>query len=148
MEETGRLDTIWIKRMKRGPMDPVNQATLKVGYGLVGNADQGGKRQITLLEREIWKALMKQVQGSLPPSARRANLLVSGLSLAHSHKRILLVGRCRIRILGQTKPCERMDEAHPGLRVAMASHWAGGAFGEVLDDGDIVVGDGVSWVNE
>jgi len=148
VEETGRLDAIWIKRMKRGPMDPVNQATLKVGYGLVGNADQGGKRQITILEREIWEALMKQVQGSLPPSARRANLLVSGLSLAHSRKRILLVGRCRIRILGQTKPCERMDEAHPGLRVAMASHWAGGAFGEVLDDGDIVVGDGVSWVNE
>ena len=144
----GRLEAIWIKRMKRGPMDFVEQATLEAGKGLVGNANQGGRRQVTILEREIWAELMTEVAGRLPPSARRANLLIRGLSLSRSRKRVLGIGSCRIRILGETKPCERMEEAWPGLQAAMSRAWAGGAFGEVLDDGEIVVGDPVFWVEE
>ena len=144
----GRLEAIWIKRMKRGPMDFVGQATLEAGKGLVGNANQGGRRQVTILEREIWAELMTEVAGRLPPSARRANLLIRGLSLSRSRKRVLGIGSCRIRILGETKPCERMEEAWPGLQAAMSRAWAGGAFGEVLDDGEIVVGDPVFWVEE
>ena len=144
----GRLEAIWIKRMKRGPMDFVEQATLEAGKGLAGNANQGGRRQVTILEREIWAELMTEVAGRLPPSARRANLLIRGLSLSRSRKRVLRIGQCRVRILGETKPCERMEEAWPGLQVAMARAWAGGAFGEVLDDGEIVVGDPVFWVEE
>ncbi len=134
--------------MKRGPMDFVEQATLESGTGLVGNTNQGGRRQVTILEREIWAELMTEVAGTLPPSARRANLLIRGLSLHRSLKRILRIGPCRIRILGETKPCERMEEACPGLQAAMSRAWAGGAFGEVLDDGEIVVGDPVVWVEE
>ena len=134
--------------MKRGPMDFVEQATLESGTGLVGNTNQGGRRQVTILEREVWAELMTEVAGRLPPSARRANLLIRGLSLHRSLKRILRIGPCRIRILGETKPCERMEEACPGLQEAMSRAWAGGAFGEVLDDGEIVVGDPVVWVEE
>jgi hypothetical protein len=39
-----------------------------------------------------------------------------------------------------------MEEACPGLQKAMYPEWAGGAFGEVLDDGVIVVGDIVRWL--
>ena len=46
---TGHLRAIWIKRMKRGPMDPRETATLVPGRGLVGNANQGGRRQVTLI---------------------------------------------------------------------------------------------------
>ncbi len=144
----GRLEAIWIKRMKRGPMDFVEQAMVQSGQGLIGNANQGGKRQVTILEREIWAELMTEVDGALPPSARRANLLIRGLSLHRSAKRVLRIGSCRIRILGETRPCERMEEACPGLQTAMSRAWAGGAFGEVLDDGEILVGDPVCWVEE
>ncbi len=144
----GRIEAIWIKRMKRGPMDSVQRATLHADHGLLGNANQGGKRQVTILEREVWKALMREVNGSLPPSARRANLLISGLSLSHSRTRILRVGRYRIRIVGETRPCERMEEACPGLHAAMSRPWAGGAFGEILDDDEIVVGMPLRWVEE
>ena len=144
----GRLEAIWIKRMKRGPMDFVEQAMVQLGQGLIGNANQGGRRQVTILEREIWAELMTEVGGTLPPSARRANLLIRGLSLRRSAKRILRIGSCRIRILGETRPCERMEEACPGLQKAMSRAWAGGAFGEVLDDGEILVGDPVCWVEE
>ena len=146
MTATGKLEAIWLKRMKRGPMDPVAEATLKAGRGLVGNADQGGKRQVTLIEQEVWQALMAGLEASLDPSTRRANLLLSGVRLADSRGRILQIGDCSIRIYGETKPCEQMDEAWSGLREAMKQDWAGGAFGEVLNDGQISIGAPVRWL--
>ena len=101
---------------------------------------------MTFLEQEVWHTLMAQLGATLPPSTRRANLLLSGIRLVKSRQRLLCIGACRIRILGETKPCERMEEACPGLQQAMYANWAGVAFGEVLDDGDIVVGDPVRWL--
>lgn len=141
----GRLEAIWIKRAHRGPMDPAAEATLVAGRGIVGNADQGRFRQVTLIEREVWDRLMDELDGSIDPSARRANLMVSGVPLVESRERVLRIGSCRVRIRGATRPCERLDEALDGLREAMIPDWGGGAFGEVLDDGMIRVGDAVSF---
>jgi len=143
---TGRLEAIWIKRAHRGPMDPAATGSLVAGRGLVGNADQGRRRQVTVIEQEAWKRLMRELDGSVSPAARRANLMVSGIRLADSRDRVLRVGTCRLRIGGETRPCERMDEALPGLRAAMRMDWGGGVFGEVLVDGEIAVGDEVEWV--
>ena len=142
----GRLEAIWIKRAHRGPMDAAPSARLVAGRGIVGNADQGRKRQVTLIAREKWSDLMQTLGADADPSARRANLLLSGIDLAETRGRVLAIGACRLRIAGETRPCERMDEAVPGLRRAMDPAWGGGAFAEVLDDGTIAVGDLVRWV--
>ncbi len=131
--------------MKRGPMDPKVRAALVAGRGIVGNADQGRRRQVTILEAERWAEATGELGATLDPAARRANLVVTDLRLQGSRGRVLAVGLCRLRILGETRPCERMDEALPGLRAAMDPDWRGGAFAEVLNDAEIAVGDSVAW---
>lgn len=141
----GKLLSIWVKRMHRGPMDRRASAVLVEGGGLQGNADQGGRRQVTLLESERWAEMMADLGSDLDPGARRANLLVEGIGLEDSRDKILRVGRCTIRLVGETRPCEQMEEALPGLQARMSAPWAGGAYGQVLTGGRIDVGDEVEW---
>ncbi|MCE7791925.1 MOSC domain-containing protein [Salipaludibacillus sp. CUR1] len=142
----GELRAIWIKRMARGPMDPVDKGTLIENRGLHTNKDQGGKRQVTLIDENVWSELMDQLNADLDPSARRANLMLKGINLEKSRGRHLQIGRTMIKIYGETKPCERMDEALPGLKDAMYENWKGGAYGVVVKGGEISTGDKAEWV--
>ncbi|HWA39561.1 MAG TPA: MOSC domain-containing protein [Burkholderiales bacterium] len=141
----GELKAIWVKRAHRGKMDAADAVRVHAGRGIAGNANQGGKRQVTLIEEEVWSELMQALGGGASPAARRANFLVSGLPLRETRGKVLRVGAARLRILGETKPCERMDEVLPGLQALMYDAWRGGAFAEVLEDADVKVGDRVSW---
>jgi len=140
-----RVEAIWVKRAHRGPMDPHERVEARAGTGLVGNANQGGKRQVTLIDAGRWAGLEQTMGIEMDPIVRRANLLVSGVALAGSPGRILRAGEVRLKIRGETRPCERMDEAHDGLRAAMEHDWGGGVYAEVMDDGEIAVGDPVAW---
>jgi len=140
----GRLERIWVKRGKGAPMDAVMSAQLAAGRGILGNANQRGKRQVTLLSAEHWVEISAHLM-SPDPIVRRANVLLSGIDLRESRNRTLRLGAVRIRIYGETRPCEQMEDACPGLRAALSVPWGGGAFGEVLDDGAIAVGDPVEW---
>lgn len=144
-KQKGELKAIWLKRAKLGPMDPKTTAACRAGAGLVGNANQGGRRQVTIISEETWQKLMSELSADVNPSARRANLMLKGIDLRDTRDRVLRIGECRIRVLGETRPCERMDQAFPGLKNAMSVDWGGGAFGEVLNDGVIKVGDAADW---
>ena len=124
-------------------------ATLVEGKGVEGSANFGSHRQVTMIALERWLAMMAELGADVDPSAqaRRSDGVGAG---SRTQPRPAGQGRgsCLLRIGGEVKPCERMDEAYRGLREAMAPQWGGGAWGEVLRGGDIAVGDAVSWHGE
>jgi MOSC domain-containing protein YiiM len=127
-------------------MDAAERARMVAGKGIVGNANQGGKRQVTIVSNKHWIEVTAPLGDVPDPRLRRANLLVSDVDFVGSHGKILKIGPVRIRIYGETRPCEQMEMAAPGLQAAMTVPFGGGAFGEVLDDGEIAVGDAVELV--
>jgi MOSC domain-containing protein YiiM len=142
---TGRVEAIWIKRAHRGPMDSVQEATLVSDKGVAGSVDRSRRRQVTLLESEAWAACMTELGVEKDPAGRRANILLSGLRLAHTRGRVLVIGNARLIVGGELTPCERMDEVTPGLQAALRPDWRGGVFAQVISHGVIRVGDAVEW---
>ena len=127
-------------------MDPLLFAELVAGRGLRGSANQGGRRQITIISEQAWDEAQEAVGVAVDPSARRANVMLRGVELENTRGKLLQIGDCVIRIYGEVTPCERMNEAQPGLRAALKPRWRGGVFGEIVEGGVIRVGDRVSFV--
>jgi len=139
----GRVEELWIKPVRKGPMDPTQSATFVANEGIVGNANQGGNRQVTVIEKEV----LDRIRGQLPTAApimRRANVMVSGIRLRETRDHILDLGGVRLLLQGETRPCSRMDEQCEGLTAALDPDWNAGAYGIVLDDGVVRVGDAAS----
>jgi MOSC domain-containing protein YiiM len=143
-----KLERIWSKRAHRGPMDSVPTAVLDADRGMRGSANYAGRRHVTIISAERWREMMDDLRADVDPAARRANLLVSGVDLMATRDRLLRVGGCLLKIGGETRPCERMEAACPGLQSVMSERWGGGAWAVVVDGGTIAVGDEVAWVDE
>ncbi len=141
----GSLRAIWIKRVRRGPMDSRETARLIAGRGLEGNANQGGKRQVTLLDADAWRNVCSELGAEVDPRLRRANLFLQGIDLENSRGRVLRLGGCRLEIHGETRPCRLMEESFPGLQGALDPEWRGGAYAVVLEGGDLEVGAPAAW---
>ncbi len=133
--------SIWIKRAHRGKMDRVDEAQLVEGRGLIGNADQGGWRQVTIIEESAWRDATKELGAEVDPSVRRANVMVRGLDLEYSRGKKLQLGDCIINIRGENPPCRLMKEMQNPLRP----HWRAGIFGDIVKGGTIRVGDPVTY---
>ena len=138
---------MWLKRFKGGPMDRVLFVEAVPGRGLAGNANQGGKRQVTLIDEGRWREAEQELGAEVDPSARRANIMLRGIDLENMRGRSLRIGPSVIRIYNETRPCELMDEAHHGLREALKPRWRAGAYGEIVEGGVIRIGDPAEWVD-
>ena len=137
----GKVEGLWIKRAHRGPMDMAEAVTMVEGQGIETDANLGrSKRQGTVIEKEVFDRI-REALPDVEPHMRRANVMVSGLRLEGTRGRLLTLGGVRIRIHGETRPCERMDAQVPGLTAALDPRWNGGVYGVVLDDGEVRVGD-------
>jgi len=141
----GEIVAIWIKRAHRSPLDGVKEAELVKGGGIVGNADQGGWRQITIIEEGAWKDAERELGAEVDPSGRRANVMVRGIDLKNTRGKKLRLGDCVVNIRGQNPPCTLMNEAHQGLQKALEPQWRAGIFGDIVQGGTIRVGDPVSF---
>ena len=140
----GRIAGIAVKPEHYAPMVEVAEA--RIGpEGIEGSAWATSVRRVTLLFAEQWAEVERELGAKIPWHWRRANVLVSGLHPREIMKRRIRIGEAELHIHGETKPCERMDEALPGLQEAMRARWGGGVFAEILAGGVIRVGDPVAW---
>lgn len=132
---------IWIKTGGGAAMKKVDEATLVAGRGVEGSADQGGWRQITIIDEASWNDAQRELGHDVDPSHRRANVMIRGVDLRDSRGKHLRLGDCVIHIRGQNPPCRLMGEMQQPLKP----HWRAGVFGEIAAGGTIRVGDSVSY---
>lgn len=111
------------------------------GKGLDVETRGGGVRQVTLLSVESWGDVCAELGTELPWHTRRANLLIDGIDLAATVGRVVIIGEARLRVHGESKPCNVMDQQHLGLRAALRPYGRGGVFAEVLTGGTVRVDD-------
>jgi hypothetical protein len=138
MSGVGKLEAIWIKRFRRGPMDPKDSAAVRSGRGIEENTNQGGKRQVTVISKEAFADVSAELGAPIDPSFRRANLMVSGIDLRGAGA-VLSWGRAH-RLVGPS----RTDGQSPSGRSPRMARRPG----EVLDDAAVAVGCKVSFVEE
>jgi MOSC domain-containing protein YiiM len=148
LPQTGRLEWIGPRPVRRAPPTPVLEAELITDSHLLGDHARpkaGGKRQITLLQHEHLAAVAGFLGLAAPidPGRLRRNLVVSGLNLlALKNRQIQIGAHVLLDITGECHPCSRMEEElGPGGYNAMRGH--GGLTAHIARGGTIQVGDEV-----
>ena len=144
---TGTLAAIATHATPGAPMVPHDAAELRPGVGVVGDVPgRSPAREVTVVDRAAWRSACRELGQDVPWTARRANLLVTGLDLRASAGCELRIGAVRLRVTGETLPCRIMDRQRAGLRRALEPDWRGGATCTVLAGGAVSVGDTVELI--
>ena len=146
MPQTGRLEWIGQRPVRREPLVPIPEAELKTDSHMLGDHARpktGGKRQVTLIQHEHLAAVAGYLGLDAPvdPGRLRRNLVVSGLNLLALKNRQIRIGdEVILHITGECHPCSRMEEElGPGGYNAMRVH--GGLTAHIAQGGTIRVGD-------
>jgi len=138
----GKLLGIAIKVAKRAPMILKKEAIVTTEKGVEGDhRGKPGNRQVTVISQESWDKACQGLNQSLPWTARRANLLVDGITLENFTGSFLKIGQLILEITGETEPCHRMDEFYHGLREVLIPEWRGGVTCKVIKSGQIKLDD-------
>jgi MOSC domain-containing protein YiiM len=143
------LAAIAYRTKPKAPMTEIGQVEITCAQGLVPDTrGKPGKRQVTLLSRQSWQDVCKELGVELPWTFRRANLLIDGLSFSASDVgRIIRIGDAELQVMIETDPCPRMDAQHAGLTAALLPYWRAGVCCKVLKGASVRIGDRISIVD-
>ena len=140
-EAKPKLVAIFLRPGARIPTVAAQSARAVADVGLDGDHAHGGKRQVTLLSLESWRAACAELGRELDPSTRRANLVVSGIDLEAAIGGVITIGEVVVDVLGETRPCELMDDGgRTGLQKALRLQRRGGVYGRIRSGGQLEVG--------
>ena len=141
--QSGAVEWIGIRPDKRGPVKELESVDISIETSLEGDhySKSGGKRQVTLIQREHINAVGQILDSSVDPSLLRRNIVVSGINLLALHDVKFKIGEdVTLEGTGYCHPCSRMEEnLGPGGYNAMRGH--GGITAKVVQGGSIKVGD-------
>ncbi len=146
-QSTGMVAAIALRTSEGGPMREVGEVAASVDGGLAGDVESRPDRGITLIDRQQWSDVTRELNApDLPWHTRRANVLVDGVRMAGLIGQTIRIGQVEVRVNAETKPCGMMDDLHPGLRAALKPDCRGGVYGRIVRGGVISVGDRVSLI--
>ena len=141
----GKLIAIAVKDAKWAPMNLKKSALVTLEQGVEGDhRGKPGDRQVTVVSQDSWDKACQELDKDLSWMGRRANLLVGGIVFNNTTDYYLRIGELILKITGETKPCERMDEFYQGLREALIPDWRGGVTCKVIKPGMIKIYDVVT----
>lgn len=132
-----------VRSRKQGPMREIESDLVAVDGGLAADIPVARDRGLTLLSREQWSEVQRELGVDLPWHTRRANVLVEGLPLGDLIGQRLRLGEVELEIIDETRPCEMMDRLHQGLRATLEPQRRGGVHGRVVRGGRLRLGDPV-----
>ena len=144
MPQTGKVDWMSIRPVKRGAVQVVEEVEVTEEGGLTGDhySGQSGNRQVTLIQKEHLDAAASILQKEVDPALTRRNIVVSGINLLALKDAQFQIGEVVLETTGLCHPCSRMEENFgPGGYNAMRGH--GGITARVVKGGKIRVGDKV-----
>ena len=142
----GRVESIFVYPERRAAAEPRDEVRVRLVRGVDGDHQRAAHRLVTCLSLDQWADIQSELGVELPPETRRSNFVISGIDLAATIGKHLRLGEVEIQVTGEVRPCGRMDEAHAGLRAALASQCRGGVHGRVVTEGVVRRGDPVAAV--
>tara|TARA_B110000285_G_scaffold219191_1_gene269507 strand:- start:4161 stop:4604 length:444 start_codon:yes stop_codon:yes gene_type:complete len=146
----GKLLGIATRMKSKSPMDEHASATVSFESGVLNDyrgKKIGGKRQVTVMSKEAWEIVCKELGSDIAWTTRRANFLIEGILLEGTNGQILKIGSLELEITGELVPCNRMDEQFDGLTKILEQSWRGGVTCKVRKEGDANLNDEVFLVS-
>ncbi len=137
-----RVCALAIRPDKRAALEERSSLQVTPTSGVVDDHGTGPRRHLTILAQSQWQTVCQQLGHDLPWTIRRANMLVSGIEFdAEWNGKTLSIGDVKLLVHGELTPCFRMEEQVSGLHDLLLPDWRGGVHCEVLDVGEIKIGD-------
>lgn len=148
--ESGRVEHIHVATGEGEPMRAADSIRLLAGIGLEGDRYATGRghfsglagsgRALTLIESEALEALRESHGLELRPGGTRRNLTTRGIALNPLVGRRFRIGSVLCEGTRLCEPC-RYLEGVAGMSLLEALRNRGGLRADVLEDGEIHVGD-------
>ncbi len=145
--QTGRVVWIGLRPAPKAPVQSVDKVVATTTDGLAGDrfhSKYSQKRQVTLIQQEHIDTVASIMGKPVDPALLRRNIVVSGINLLALKEGTFRVGTAVLKFTGLCHPCSRMEEnLGVGGWNAMRGH--GGITAQVVSDGELSVGDAVSF---
>ena len=150
LPQTGKLEWIGLRAVRRGSVESVERCRITQEHGLEGDhfaGSTGSKRQVTLIQSEHLPVIAGCLNTkTVEPERLRRNLMVSGINLLALKHRQFIVGDVILEMTGLCHPCSRMEQIlGDGGYNAVRGH--GGITARVIQGGEIHLDDPVRLYN-
>ncbi len=137
--QQGTIVALHIARVKGTPSDPVDAATAISAQGLEGDrsCSADNTRQVLVMDQETLDHL------ELKPGQIKENITTAGMDLSQAKAgEVFFIGdSVTMEIVGECRPCGKMDAIRPGLQEQLGGRR--GMLAMVINGGPIKVGDSI-----